>query len=394
MVQSDTAITTKPELVFTLPDCMGGVSNFNRNIINYASLKKNCRVKAILLRTREDKRQAYRDVIAADEVIRFDYSVFENQYYVCKRLNSLIGTDAGCVITDNSLTLNTVSLCRNPKKIIYLVHDYFYIQNALQYEPVIDTAIAHSSFFKDILCTAEPFKYSAKAYFIPYGVEQQPIEKINKGSGNINLVFLGRWVEEKGVLMLHVIESMLAAKGVQANWTIIGSGPCEVQLKQQWKENNNVVFINPPTTGEVYAILNNQDVLVLPTGFEGTPVSILESISNGVVPVVSDLPGGIRDIVDDSIGYRCQPGVPSEFANAIQELYMDKNKLKQLQKNGLSLAKTKYDILKSADAYFSFFLQQSSIQKEKYFPSPFFSRLDKKFYPAGFVYFIRKSKTT
>jgi len=378
-------------LVITFPDCMGGAANFNRNIINYSTLKKFFYIKVILLRSREDKRQEYTDIIQADEVCRFNYSSYENQYYVCKRLNNLIGNHPGCIVTDNSITLNAVSLGKNPKKILYLVHDYFYISDALQYEPVIDAAIAHSTFFKDILCAAMPRQYSSKTHFIPYGV-QQPQKVEEKNANGISLVFLGRLVEEKGVLLLHGIEALLSVKGIPSKWTIIGSGPCETALRLQWKDNKNINFANPNTTGEVYSILNKQDVLVLPTTFEGTPVSILEALANGIVPVVSDLPGGIRDIVNYSIGYRCQPYDLSQFAAAIEELYKDKDKLKQLQANGIALAKKNYDIVKAADAYFEFFIAQSSIKKEKYFPAPFFSRLDRKMYPSGLIYFIRKHK--
>ncbi len=50
------------------------------------------------------------------------------------------------------------------------------------------------------------------------------------------------------------------------------------------------------------------DVFVLPTQFEGSPVSLLETMSAGLVPVITDLPGGIREIVEPAVGFRLPMG--------------------------------------------------------------------------------------
>jgi glycosyltransferase involved in cell wall biosynthesis len=381
----------KPEIIFTFPDCLGGVANFNRNIINNAILKSNYYTKVILLKSKEDKRKVYTEKIQADEVCQFIYSSFENQYYVCKRLNKLLNINPGYIVTDNNLTLNTLTLFKSYKTIFFLVHDYFYINYALQYEPIIDVAIAHSSFFKDILCAAKAKKYMQKAFYIPYGVEQSiNIEKID--SNKINLVFLGRWVEQKGILELYKIEKLLSTANVKTQWTIIGTGPCETKLKNQWLENNNAVFVNPTTTKDVYDILSKQDALVLPTSFEGTPVSILEAISNGVIPVVSDLPGGIRDIVTNEIGYRCTLNEPESFAKAIRYLFENKNIMIVQKKNCIKLAREKYDIIQAANNYFSFFMKYPLSDDKKQFPQVRFSRLDNKFLPNRLVEKIRRIK--
>ena len=63
----------KPAIVFTFPDCMGGVSSFNRNIINYYKQERGYRTRVILLNDQEDERPRFRDEIDADEVLTFDY---------------------------------------------------------------------------------------------------------------------------------------------------------------------------------------------------------------------------------------------------------------------------------------------------------------------------------
>ncbi len=378
----------KPEIVFTFPDRLGGVANFNRNIINYSTLKSKFYVRVILLKPKQYNYQEYKDEINADEVHNFVYSLYENQYTVCIRLNNLISNAPGYVVTDNELTIKSVALFKNKKSLFLLIHDYFYIQYALAYEPLITAAIAHSSFFRDILYAALPSKYATKAFYIPYGVAQEAFKE-KTVSESINLVFLGRLVKPKGVLLLRQIEDILCRDSVKTFWTIIGSGPCEIEVKEQWKDKNNIAFENPPTTDEVYRILSNQDILVLPTTFEGTPVSILEAISNGVVPVVSDLPGGIRDIVTEKTGFKCTIDDPKSFAAAIKYLNENRKALASLQNNCKELAINKYDISIAADNYFKFIMNYSTVIKRpnaNYLP---FSRLDKKYLPNLLVEIIR-----
>jgi glycosyltransferase involved in cell wall biosynthesis len=381
-------MSKKPEIVFTFPDCMGGVASFNRNIINYSSLKNRFSTHVILIRSEEDKRTAFTDPLEADKVSRFHFSFKENQYHVCKRFNELLGSDPGCIVTDNDLTLKSVAIGNNPKTVFFLVHDYFYINYALQFEPVIDAAIAHSSFFKDILCAALPAAYSNKSFYIPYGVEQPAVIKKEKREP-LNVVFLGRLVEDKGVLELKKIDDLLSAQNVVVNWTIIGSGPLEQVLKEEWSSKTNVTFAKPAVTKDVYQILQAQDIQVLPTTFEGTPVSILECMANGAVPVVSDLPGGIRDIVKEDTGFKCKVNDPGSFADAIIYLSKNREKLAELQKNCLQVAREKYDINKAADDYFDFFLSYVGKPGRSKTMHINFSRLDKPYMPNTLVKLTR-----
>lgn len=114
-----------PVLVFVFPDCMGGVASYNRNLINYTSFKQSCYIRVVLIQALEDKRPKFTDLIEANEIIHFTFSNRENQYSVCRRLHKIIGNEMGCIIADNSIALNTISLFGSVKKMIYLVHDFF-----------------------------------------------------------------------------------------------------------------------------------------------------------------------------------------------------------------------------------------------------------------------------
>ncbi|MEJ7676468.1 MAG: glycosyltransferase [Segetibacter sp.] len=384
-------MNNKPEIVFTLPACMGGVASFNYNIINHSRLIKNFYSKVILLKAYEDTRPVFLDKSNADEVTIFNYSFKENQYYVHKRLNELLGEEQGAIVTDNSLTISAAVSFKNPKTIFHLIHDYFYVNQNIQFGDMVDVAIAHSSFFSDAVFASNPESFFNRSFYIPYGVQQLP-NFPTKNDRTLNLVFLGRLDEGKGVMKLHEINKGLIKKGVEVNWTIIGKGPLKKVLGEQWKAEHNVAFYEPDSTEEVYKILSTQDAFVLPTIFEGTPVSILECLANGVVTITNDLPGGIRDIVKSNMGYRCELNNISQYTDVITNLNNNRDRLKQMQKNCFEASANYYDIKKNADNYFKKFFQFENFKRESKRGFIKMSRLDRAIFPNAVVKYLRGIK--
>ncbi len=92
-----------------------------------------------------------------------------------------------------------------------------------------------------------------------------------------------------------------------------------------------VKFLSPPSNQEVLALCSERDVFVLPTKFEGSPVSLLETMSVGLVPVITKLPGGITDIVSPEIGFMIGMDDIDGFANTIEKLYNDRGPAKKVE---------------------------------------------------------------
>lgn len=381
----------KPEIVFTFPDCMGGVSSFNFNIINFSRLIKKFRSKVILIRALEDKLPLFLEKFNVDEVVVFEFSYKENRYHVMKRLNALFGTSPGSIVTDNSLTIFAARQFNNPKTIYHLVHDYFYVNEVGACGDMTDVVIAHSSFFSDAVFASSPALFFNRCFYIPYGVQQLP-EFPEKNNKVLKLVFLGRLDKSKGVELLFEINTGLKERNIQIDWTVIGKGPLKGFLKKQWDGLHNIAFYEPDSTAEVYKLLSSQDILVFPTSFEGTPVAIMESVANGIVTITNDLPGGIRDIVTEGIGYRCSMNDIPEYVSIISSLHHNRERLREMQNNCYQLAKNKYDIIKNADHYFEKFLQFESFKRDKKTSSVRLSRMDKAIYPNMLVKMIRNFK--
>lgn len=382
----------KPEIVFTFPACMGGVCSFNYNIINYGNLKSRFFVKVIMIKEANDIRPDFLDKFDADEVILFKYSESENQYWVQQRLNDLLGNSDGAIVTDNGITIIAARRFDNPKTVFQLIHDYYYVNLNVKLANFVDVVIAHSSFFSDVVFSANPLLFVERNFYIPYGVKQLDNFPVKSQNKPLNLVFLGRLEENKGVLLLSKIDDLLISNGVYVNWSIIGKGPLKKSLLQNWSNNTRISFYEPESTEDVYRLLKNQDIFVFPTSFEGTPVSILECLSNGVVTITNNLPGGIRDIVKEDVGFCCELNNLQSFVGFILKLNSDRSLLKDMQLNCFERANQFYNVLINANEYALVFSKWKILtRKDKHIPNALV-KLDRPIIPNVLVKLIRNIK--
>jgi glycosyltransferase involved in cell wall biosynthesis len=139
-------------------------------------------------------------------------------------------------------------------------------------------------------------------------------------------------------------------------------------------------------------IMGSQDIFILPTRFEGSPVTILEALSSGLVPVVSDLPGGISETVSEDVGRRVPIGDVAGFATEIAAFHRDRQLLQQLSINCRKLAEQQFDITRTADDYFRLFGKFGEFKKANYDRPPIRIgfRLDRKWLPNAVVRFLRR----
>jgi hypothetical protein len=83
---------------------------------------------------------------------------------------------------------------------------------------------------------------------------------------------------------------------------------------------------------------------------------VLEAMAAGMVPVVSDLPSGIPEVVDrGETGFRCAVGAVDEFADAVAQLDRDRSRLETLGRAARKRVIGRYEVRDRAAAYHSLF---------------------------------------
>lgn len=381
----------RPECIFVIQNKLGGVAYLNKNVINSAAIKDKFYVKVVLVDEVNSVYTRFTDNIYADEIIHFEYRSFENKYHILKRLHKIFGNSPGAIICNDGLEMEAIHIFGTNKTVYQLVHDFYNLKLSISYGGIVDVFIAHSELFYNVMCSANPGEDFC--FYLRHGVSISQYQKPVPAEA-LRIIFVGRLVESKGVLDLYEINKFLTKWNVPVEWTIIGGGPLKEALLSQWSNETNFKFLSPETNEEVLSILSRQEIFVLPTRFEGSPVSVLEALSVGAVPVVTDLPGGIREIITENIGKRIPAGRVDLFAAAIRELHAERDSLRQLSVNCRELAMEKFDIKNTSNNYFELFGRYKELKKPaRDLPRlKIGSRMDKKWLPNGLVSFIRKKQ--
>jgi glycosyltransferase involved in cell wall biosynthesis len=146
---------------------------------------------------------------------------------------------------------------------------------------------------------------------------------------------------------------------------------------------------------QVLALYPEHDVLVLPSRAEGLPVVLLEAMAAGVVPVVSDLPSGIPEIVADGInGYRPPVGDVAAFAKAIAELAGDRERLQTMSRAARQTVVDHFDIRQRAGDYHALYARWRELRRPrpKDVPVRYGSRLDQPWLPNAAVHAARAAR--
>ncbi|MEY2495551.1 MAG: hypothetical protein QOJ45_2043 [Verrucomicrobiota bacterium] len=111
------------------------------------------------------------------------------------------------------------------------------------------------------------------------------------------LIFVGRLVSDKGVDLLF---EALASLDSKPRLTIAGDGPDRARLEKQTRDlklNAQVDFIGNQTSSELAKILNEHQILVVPSRWrEPFGIVALEGIACGCV-VVGSADGGLREAI-------------------------------------------------------------------------------------------------
>jgi glycosyltransferase involved in cell wall biosynthesis len=107
-----------------------------------------------------------------------------------------------------------------------------------------------------------------------------------------------------------------------------------------------VRFAGSVPYSQVASLLKDNDVFLLASDAEGLPMSLLEAMGHGLVPVVSDLESGIRDVVDATNGILVPVEDVEGYARAIIHLHEHRDEL--AAKSAAARARVKTDF--SAEA--------------------------------------------
>jgi len=199
------------------------------------------------------------------------------------------------------------------------------------YTGCMDAVVGISTRITEQLAAMSGFVNVAK-FCLLHGVKIPPVaERRETDERPLRILYFGRIMNpQKRVYLFPKILADLKQAGIPFQWRIVGEGNQRGELERQMVSENprqQVTFSGSVPNAQVAAILDQHDIFLLASDAEGLPISLLEAMAHGVVPVVSDLASGIREVVDASNGMLVPVQDLSGYARAIVHLHEHRDEL-------------------------------------------------------------------
>jgi glycosyltransferase involved in cell wall biosynthesis len=194
--------------------------------------------------------------------------------------------------------------------------------------------------------------YATHPFLISNGIDLNRFSDQKTSSDKLKIIHVGRYVPVKNHAYLVREFAKLVAVNRKVKLILIGDGPMKRKIARLVKKSGiarNVRFIS--FTSEVDRYLREAGIFVLPSLYEGLPLSLLEAMACGLVVVVSR---GIAEPVENEVnGFQIDIEENALFYQ-LQDIIDNYGSLENLRKNAHFRAQ-EYSIETMAGQYLAFY---------------------------------------
>lgn len=225
-----------------------------------------------------------------------------------------------------------------------------------QYAPWMDSAAVVSAKMKQKAAGMPEFA-RVPVVHLPCGVPmcRQTELPVRDFTRPLRILYLGRLMQEqKRVRLFPEILRQICDSGMPFHWTIAGEGEelsfLETNLKSR-SPNQTVSIAGPIRYADVPMMLKQHDIYLLASDYEGLPLSLLEAMGYGLVPVVSDLESGVGEVVDKTVGHLVPVNDVSGYARAIIRLHEHREELAAKSSAARARVQQEFSVAAMADRW-------------------------------------------
>lgn len=232
---------------------------------------------------------------------------------------------------------------------------------AIFFEPMkwrIDEKIARVSFVACIshFCRSQGMLFSDQAHWaklriVHCGVTLANYGRMPRKTFGKRVLFVGRLDAVKGVPLLLEAFAAVGRDHQDARLTVVGDGPARAALEAQAKRlgiDGATVFAGYRAQDEVAALLEEADMLVLPSFAEGVPVVLMEAMASRI-PVIASQVAGVPELVQQGVsGFVIPAGDLDTLTARLGDLLSDPELCRRMGEAGRATVKAEYDIDREA----------------------------------------------
>jgi len=141
-------------------------------------------------------------------------------------------------------------------------------------------------------------------------------------SSNPRLLFVGSWIPRKGTALLAALFHQLRNDRPALELCLAGTGLPESEVLAAFpaEDRSRIQVLPQVTRQQLSAILAQDQIFLLPSFFEGMPLSLLEAMATGLPCVATDTCGMKDVITHERSGYRLPIGEPCAWLACVRRL--------------------------------------------------------------------------
>ena len=160
---------------------------------------------------------------------------------------------------------------------------------------------------------------------LPNCIDLSAARKFNRnieGKDTLDILYLGRIEPNKGIDYIFDACKALKEEGIKFHLNFAGKEEEEGQYIPKFKEEfaDNFTFHGIVSGDKKIGVLKKCDIFLLPSFFEGLPMSLLETMSFGQVPVVTPVGSIPMVVVDDVNGCFIKVKNADDIINVVRSL--------------------------------------------------------------------------
>lgn len=199
-----------------------------------------------------------------------------------------------------------------------------------------------------------------KLIYNPYDIERykEYSNHLNTKKSVINIIGVGRLVEEKNFRMLINAFAEVHKKHPELSLTIVGDGPLKASLQNQISSLKMQDDIHLSGFREdIPALLQKSDLFILPSKSEGLSIALIEAMAMGMLVIGTDV-GGIPDVIgkNRSMGWLVPNDDAESMSKAIEEVIClsteEKNTISYNAKRGVVEKFSPYKYMETLDDFY------------------------------------------
>jgi glycosyltransferase involved in cell wall biosynthesis len=374
---------SKNKVYLFLNSKYGGVYSVVKNIITYSQLEFNYNIIILI------NKNITPDFVSLDYLDKgkqhvFIYTPSDNFYTTCKRLANLIPDEKSILVANDWVELGMVSLLGMNNPVVQILHGNYeyYFELARKHNDSVNYFVAVSESIAEKVKVGLDVKCSKVAH-IPFPVKMGVINLNQNRELRILFVAADLKCPNKKFHFVKEINTKLEEKGVNVIWNIVGGGYTQAEISQWWGETKNPLIYHGFLSAELLpSIFKKSNLYILPSKNEGLPVSLIEAMGHGLVPIINLWEEKQLSLVKSGYnGYVVENGNSAEYINILCALNNNISIISELGKNAFTTVIGKFNPYKQATAYENLFIQAFNAKNSRQPKKVYGSRLDQPWIP-------------